>query len=119
MDAGTLEKIKTILLQQKEQLERELGSESAPTPDEPDNRTAQFPDYGDHDDENASEVADFAANKQVEENREDMLAAVKTALQDIAQGAYGKCANCGGEIAPERLLANPTARTCLNCASKA
>lgn len=43
-------------------------------------------------------------------------------LQDISQarsrmqdGSYGLCADCGADIAVERLLAYPTAKRCLAC----
>ncbi len=39
------------------------------------------------------------------------------ALQRLDAGHYGRCERCGGLIAPERLEARPTARTCIRCAS--
>ena len=39
------------------------------------------------------------------------------ALQRLEAGGYGQCERCGGAIAPERLLARPTARTCIDCAA--
>lgn len=47
------------------------------------------------------------------------LADVEAALLRLAQGAYGHCERCGGQISRERLLARPAARTCIDCASKA
>jgi RNA polymerase-binding transcription factor len=41
---------------------------------------------------------------------------VDAALARAAAGEYGRCATCGGEIAPERLAARPQARTCIHCA---
>jgi DnaK suppressor protein len=38
------------------------------------------------------------------------------ALQRLDAGRYGHCERCGGAIARERLLARPTARTCIDCA---
>jgi DnaK suppressor protein len=38
---------------------------------------------------------------------------VKRALEKIAQGTYGICEVSGEPIEEERLLANPTARTCI------
>lgn len=38
--------------------------------------------------------------------------ATKKALERIAQGTYGVCEICKIEIEPERLEANPAARTC-------
>jgi DnaK suppressor protein len=44
------------------------------------------------------------------------LTEVAGALQRLEAGGYGCCERCGAEIAPERLLARPTARTCIHCA---
>lgn len=37
------------------------------------------------------------------------------ALQRIEKGTYGLCAQCGRDIAPERLEAVPAAPLCINC----
>lgn len=42
---------------------------------------------------------------------------VDAALKKIASGGYGYCEGCGELIDPRRLLARPTARTCMTCAS--
>jgi DnaK suppressor protein len=44
------------------------------------------------------------------------LADVDAALARAAAGNYGRCAECGRPIAPERLAARPQARTCIDCA---
>jgi RNA polymerase-binding transcription factor DksA len=44
------------------------------------------------------------------------LADVDAALARAAAGTYGRCAECGRPIAPERLAARPQARTCIDCA---
>ena len=44
------------------------------------------------------------------------LADVDAALARTGSGDYGRCADCGRAIAPERLAARPAARTCINCA---
>ncbi len=41
------------------------------------------------------------------------------ALRRLDAGSYGHCEVCGNPIAPERLLARPTARTCIHCAAAA
>jgi RNA polymerase-binding transcription factor DksA len=38
------------------------------------------------------------------------------ALRRLDASEYGHCERCGGAIASERLLARPTARTCIDCA---
>ena len=47
------------------------------------------------------------------------IASVKRALGRIADGTYGECVRCGGEIAPQRLEARPEAALCIDCARKA
>src|SRR3990172_4591378 len=60
----------------------------------------------------------------------DLLAGVETAIIDrqsreksdieaakrrIADGSYGTCIDCGGDIGHDRLLAYPTAKRCYEC----
>ena len=47
------------------------------------------------------------------------IASVKRALARIADGTYGECVRCGGDIAPGRLEARPEAALCIACARKA
>ncbi len=65
-------------------------------------------------------LADAAAEMDVamviRESQE--LQEVEAALARIADGSYGSCADCGGEIGLGRLKANPTARRCLPCQEK-
>jgi DnaK suppressor protein len=46
------------------------------------------------------------------------LADLDRALVELAEGRYGRCEECGGPIAPDRLAARPAARTCIGCASR-
>ena len=39
------------------------------------------------------------------------------ALQRLDAGGFGRCERCGTAIPRERLLARPTARTCISCAA--
>ena len=43
--------------------------------------------------------------------------AIRAALDRIAAGTYGHCANCGCAIPAARLAAVPTATTCIKCAA--
>jgi DnaK suppressor protein len=45
------------------------------------------------------------------------LDAVTSALQRLERGEYGACADCGVDIPFERLLAEPWALRCVDCAS--
>lgn len=48
----------------------------------------------------------------------DHLADIGAALRRLDDGTYGRCEMCAELIATERLLARPTARTCIVCASR-
>ena len=72
------------------------------------------------DDEHDPEGATIAFERQqvaalIEQARR-RLADVDAALARAAAGEYGRCASCGGAIAPERLAARPHAGTCIDCA---
>ncbi len=54
------------------------------------------------------EAMETAAIREIEQ--------IKQALARIADGSYGTCSKCGGEIAPKRLEALPTATECIACA---
>lgn len=40
---------------------------------------------------------------------------IEEARSKIKEGSFGICLDCGGEIDPERLVANPTAKRCMVC----
>jgi DnaK suppressor protein len=63
----------------------------------------------------ATETLDREIDSTLEENSENVLAAIDAALQRIQDGTYGKCVNCGKEIGEERLAALPWATLCINC----
>ncbi len=69
---------------------------------------------------NASDSADIADNIESYESNTAILKPleiqyndVKGALAKIKKGTYGVCEVCGKAIEPERLEANPAARTCI------
>ncbi len=49
---------------------------------------------------------------------QDSLGEIDDALRKMDAGTYGTCEGCGQPIAPARLEAKPTARFCIDCASK-
>ncbi|MGY1722844.1 TraR/DksA family transcriptional regulator [Blastococcus sp. SYSU DS0533] len=72
------------------------------------------------DDEHDPEGATIAFERQqvaaLLEQARRRLAAVDVAVVAVENGTYGRCETCGRPIAPERLAARPTARTCIHCA---
>jgi RNA polymerase-binding protein DksA len=73
------------------------------------------------DDEHDPEGATIAFEREqlaaLREQARRHLSEVEAALARLAAGRYGTCAECGEEIAAERLAARPAAATCIRCAA--
>lgn len=114
MDQAFINEMKTRLEAEKQELEKQLGTISAPDSGEHviGDRAATFPDYGDDalGDNTASpaEVADYATNVEITRTLEGRLEAVNAALERISSGTYGVTAD-GELLSKERLQADPTA----------
>jgi len=118
MKKETLEKIQKDLLERKAQIETELASFAKKDEYVKDNYRSEFPDFGDKDDENAKEIAEYTDNLSIEYSLESTLRDINKALEKIKKGTYGKCNYCGKEIAEERLLARPASSSCVECKEK-
>ncbi len=113
--ADFLEKITNQLLVEKDRLESELAEFAKKNPHLAGDFDAQFPEYGDKEDENAQEVAEYTTNKPLEETLEKMLRDVEKSLKRISDGTYGVCKYCDKPIDEKRLLARPTSSACVEC----
>ena len=73
------------------------------------------------DDEHDPEGATIAFGRQqvaaLLDQARRRLADVDAAVTAVEAGTYGRCEVCGRPIAPARLRARPTARTCVGCAA--
>ncbi len=76
---------------------------------------AEFPNMGEKEDENASEVAQFSDNLSLEDELEKALRDVDSALKLMSEGKYGTCKYCGQMIDERRLVARPTSTSCIQC----
>lgn len=110
-----VEQVKKMLLDEKAKLEKELSKFAKRKPDEADDYDATFPNYGDKEDENAAEVADYVVNLSMEENLEKLLRDVNQSLERLEKGEYGICKYCHKPIEEKRLLARPTSSSCMGC----
>lgn len=110
-----LDNIKQSLLDQKIKLEKELGKFTKKNQHVADDFDTEFPEYGDKEDENAAEVAEYINNLPVEEGLEKTLRDVNKSLERIEKGKYGVCKYCGKPIGEKRLLARPTSSACVEC----
>jgi DnaK suppressor protein len=68
------------------------------------------------DDGAADAAAEMEVAMAIRESQE--LQEIESALARIGDGSYGTCSDCGDEIGPARLKANPSARRCLRCQEK-
>lgn len=67
--------------------------------------------------EQANQLEELEASEALEAAHVLEGRQIRAALQRIADGSYGICANCGADIAPARLEALPTATLCIGCAA--
>ncbi len=107
--------IKEKLETEKEQLEIELAKFSKKNPHISGEYDATFPEYGDKEDENAQEVAQYTTNKPLEIALEKELRDVDKSLKRLKKGDYGICKYCQKSIEEKRLLARPTSSACVEC----
>jgi DnaK suppressor protein len=116
MDTTLVLQVKKQLEEEKARLELELSrfSHRNQKATEADFQT-DFPNIGDKEDENASEVAQFSDNLSLEDELEKALRDVESALKLIDQGKYGTCKYCGQMIDERRLTARPTSSSCIQC----
>lgn len=47
-----------------------------------------------------------------------LIRKIRNSLDDIADGSYGVCEDCGSDISIERLKARPVAKRCFNCKTR-
>ncbi|MFH1292309.1 MAG: TraR/DksA family transcriptional regulator [bacterium] len=110
-----LEQVKKTMMAEKEKLENDLDKFAKKTPQAPGGYSSTFPNYGDKDDENAAEVADYVVNISIEDNMEKALRDIKQALERLDKGVYGICKYCKKSIEEKRLLARPHSSACMEC----
>ena len=115
LDQKTIKEIEKQLLVQRKQVMDDLADLSRKDNHEADNMSAKFPEYGDKPDENAQEISDYSTNILTEKVLEKSLEDINSTLNRISKGTYGVCNYCGNTIAAKRLLARPTASSCISC----
>ncbi len=65
----------------------------------------------------ANDLEELATNESLEVQHIHEAEQIMAALARIEAGEYGICEVCGGDIAPARLTALPTATRCIKCAA--
>ncbi len=110
-----IEEIKQSLLARQAELMADMVEKSRVNPNESDNLSSKFPEYGDKPDENAQEIMDYSTDLATEQILEKILIEINGALKRIENGTYGICRYCKKPIGAKRLMARPTASSCVSC----
>jgi len=110
-----LEKVEKLLKEDKKRLEKELAKFTTKNQHVEGDYDASYPEYGDKEDENALEVAQYTANKPLEIALEGELRDVVKSLERLKKGSYGVCKYCKKTIDEKRLSARPTSGSCVSC----
>lgn len=98
-----LEKQKTQLLKEKENIESKIK------------QLKKYPSYGDDEEDNLQEISDFESNLSIEGQLEVILEKIDNALAAIEAGTYGLCSKCKKAIDEDRLEIMPYADICVKC----
>ncbi|KKW32910.1 MAG: Transcriptional regulator, TraR/DksA family [Candidatus Uhrbacteria bacterium GW2011_GWA2_53_10] len=115
-DSTFVTEMNQLLLEERKRLEEELSHFAHRNPKAAGTDfQAEFPNVGDKEDENATEVAQFSDNLSLEDELEKALRDVETALELIDKGVYGVCKYCKQPIDERRLRARPTSSSCIEC----
>ena len=105
-----------------ESLRQILGDRRRELKDEIDNRVRNSRAAHAHDGHDVVEQADTGAQAEMEftmlEMRATLLTRIDQALARLDSGEYGRCSDCRGEIAEQRLRALPFAARCRPCEQK-
>lgn len=110
IDKETLQELKEMLMVEKVQLEGELARIGKKKNEKGDYDPAYPENLGEHDEENATEVEQYADNLAVEISLETQLKDVIDALDKMDSGNYGIDEVTGEDIDIERLRVYPAAR---------
>ena len=109
------QKLHTVIEQRRESLLAELREDVERTrKDRHDDLAGAAGDAGDE------SVATLIADLDHADLSRDLneLRDLEAARTRLADGSYGTCADCGGEIGFERLKANPAAARCIACQTR-
>jgi RNA polymerase-binding transcription factor DksA len=113
MNENLLQENKVKLLAEQKRIQYILKRADVVDSEIPGGYKPKYDEIGSEDGENAHESEQFGNDLAVSEDLEIRLAQVKSALQRIVDGTYGKCLVGGEEIDEARLRAEPSAENCI------
>ena len=116
MNTAFVNEMKERLEAEKVRLQKDLGTFAEPDKDAKQAEyNTTYPDFGDDEEENANELAEYSNNLPLESELEKELRDINNALTRIGDKTYGVCKYCEEEISENRLRARPTSTSCIAC----
>ena len=116
MSAVDTERFRRILEEERRRVAEAINYLHAENPGTIEDETEEVVGLGEnHLGETASVTLDREIDYTLEENSGHVLTEIDDALVRLAEGTYGQCRGCGGEIPAERLEAMPWATQCIDC----
>ena len=92
---------------------RELMEEVDRTVHHMQDEAANFPDPNDR----ATQESEFTMELRARDRERKLIKKIDESLDNLENGEYGYCEQCGVEIGVQRLEARPTATLCIDCKS--
>jgi DnaK suppressor protein len=115
-----VETFRNALLEERGRVEQAIANLREDHPGRIDDEVEEIAAIADnHLADTATATLDREIDYTLEENSTRVLSEIDAALRRIEDGTYGTCANCGREIATERLEAYPWASLCIDCKRQA
>lgn len=102
------EKLKEMLLERQTEMIEKVGSEEIS-----EEMTGELSNYDNHPGDQATELYDKEKSATFQRHAEEELENINEALHAMEDGTYGICRVCSEPISYERLLAIPSADTCV------
>ena len=120
MNKDILQKLEEKLKQDKQELEKELGTFATKDKKLKGDWDTNFPQYSEGGSSSdldiaAEEVEEYSNLLPVEHVLEIRLENINSALKKIRTDKYGICEKCEKEISLERLKVSPEAKYCISC----
>jgi len=107
MNSDHVEHFRAILRSWKMQLMEEVDRTVHHMQDE----AANFPDPNDR----ATQESEFTMELRARDRERKLIKKIDESLNNLDDGEYGYCVQCGEEIGIRRLEARPTATLCIEC----
>jgi DnaK suppressor protein len=109
------DEFRTLLSDRRERIVRAIEHLHEQHPGTLDEESGELVRVDNHLADLASATFDRELDLGLEEDAEEVLAAIDAAIRRLDAGTYGICERCGADIGVDRLRAMPYATLCIDC----